>query len=123
MASQAPGAEFLERRLARATAVPPAARSPEVAAFVEAMQLLREACELLPLNADGSPALPNTPANQRKVGGRLVGPVVTLCCLLTDHCFALFSSSSPRPPCSHTPNISPTSLLAGAAGLGQACSC
>ena len=41
MASQPPGAEFLERRLARATAVPPTERSPEVAAFVESVQLLR----------------------------------------------------------------------------------
>ena len=45
MASQAPGAEFLERRLARATAVPPAERSPQVPAFVEAnlLQALKEA--------------------------------------------------------------------------------
>jgi hypothetical protein len=75
MASHIPGAEFLERRLARATTVPRAERNPEVAAFVEAMQLLREARELLPLNADGSPALPNTPATRRKVGGQQVGPV------------------------------------------------
>ena len=69
MASQAPGAEFLERRLARATAVPPAERSPDVAAFVESAQLLREARELLPLNADGEAALPDTPETRRKVGG------------------------------------------------------
>ena len=68
MASQAAGAEFLERRLARATAVPPAERSPEVAAFVELMQLLREVAQLLPLTPDGCPALPDTPATRRKVG-------------------------------------------------------
>jgi hypothetical protein len=67
MASQAPGAEFLERRLARATAVPPAERSPEVAAFVESVQLLREARELLPLTNAGKPALPVTPAMWHKV--------------------------------------------------------
>ena len=60
MASQAPGAEFLERRLARATAVPPAERSPEVAAFVESVQLL-------PLTNAGKPALPVTPAMWHKV--------------------------------------------------------
>jgi hypothetical protein len=68
MATQTPGAEFLERRLARATAVPPAERSPEVAAFVKSMQLLCEARELLPLTEDGRPALPDTPATGRKVG-------------------------------------------------------
>jgi hypothetical protein len=68
MASQAAGAEFLERRLARATAVPPTERSPEVAAFVEAMQLLRDARELLPLTSDGEAALPSGPATLRQVG-------------------------------------------------------
>jgi hypothetical protein len=67
MASQAPGAQFLERRLARATAVPPAERSPEVAAFVEAMQLLRKARELLPLTANGKAALPDTMETRLKV--------------------------------------------------------
>ena len=65
--SQAPGAEFLERRLARAAAVPPADRSPEVAAFVESVQLVREVCELLPLTDAGEPALPDAPATWRKV--------------------------------------------------------
>ena len=68
MASPLPGAEFLERRLARATAVPPAERSPEVAAFVESVQLMRAAAQLLPLTPDGRPALPDTPATRRKVG-------------------------------------------------------
>ena len=40
MAPQPPRTEFLERRLARATAVPPAERSPDVAAFVESVQQL-----------------------------------------------------------------------------------
>ena len=71
MASQEPGAEFLETRLGRATAVPPGERSPDVRAFVESMQLLREARELLPLTADGNAALPNTPETHRRVGGQL----------------------------------------------------
>ena len=64
--SQAPGAEFLERRLVRAPQrchwhpVTPVARSLEVAAFVESVQLLREACELLPLTNAREPALPAT---------------------------------------------------------------
>ena len=56
--------------LQRAQAVPPAQRSPEVAAFVEAMQLGEEACALLPLVRVPSapaavlvrPALPATEA-------------------------------------------------------------
>ena len=68
MTAQAPGREFLERRLARATAVPPEERSPEVVAVVESVQLLREACELLPLTPAGRPALPDTAAPRRKVG-------------------------------------------------------
>jgi hypothetical protein len=68
MAFQPPGAEFLKRRLARATAVPPAERSPEVAAFVESVQLLREACKLLPLTPHGDAALPDAPATRRQVG-------------------------------------------------------
>jgi hypothetical protein len=66
MAPQPPGSEFLERRLARATAVPPAERSPEVGAFVEAMQLLLEARELLPVPKDQE-APPNTPKTRRQV--------------------------------------------------------
>lgn len=46
----APGAEFLRRRLARAEAIPPAERPPEVAAYVAAAALQRDACRLL---ADG----------------------------------------------------------------------
>ena len=42
MAPQPPGTEFLERRRARATAVPPAERSPDVAAFVESTQQLQD---------------------------------------------------------------------------------
>jgi len=65
---QAPGAEFLLHRLARAEAVPPAERSPEVAAFLEIVHLLREVRHLLPLTSDGQPALPpNTPAAQQQV--------------------------------------------------------
>jgi hypothetical protein len=46
--------------------VPPAERGPEVAAFVESVQLMREACELLPLAANGRPALPAGAAFQRQ---------------------------------------------------------
>ena len=76
--SQAPGAEFLERRMRHATAVTavrpaePAERSPEVAAFVESVQLGREVCELLPLTDAGEPALPDTPATWRKVDWHLL---------------------------------------------------
>jgi hypothetical protein len=68
MTPQPPGTEFLERRLARATAVPPAERSPDVAAFVESVQLLREVEQLLPLTPDGRPALPDTAATRHTVG-------------------------------------------------------
>ena len=69
-----PGEEFLLARLQRAQAMPPAQRSPEVAAFVEAMQLNEEACALLPLErAPGTdelrlrPALPATEATTHRV--------------------------------------------------------
>lgn len=52
-----PGAEYFAARLRRATAVPLAERSPEVAAFVESVQLCSEICELLPLAPSGRPAL------------------------------------------------------------------
>ena len=68
MAFQPPGAEFLKRRLARATAVPPAERSANVAAFVESMQLMLDNPELLPLNSEGTAALPDTPDRRSKVG-------------------------------------------------------
>ena len=62
-------------RLQRAQAVPPAQRTPEVAAFVEAMQLDEEVCELLPLrlapsDADGinfQSALPADEATAQRV--------------------------------------------------------
>ena len=73
MASQVPGAEFLERRLARARAVPPAERSPEVAGFVETVELLLEARELLPLTSGGKAALPFSPAMQQKVCTGVLG--------------------------------------------------
>ena len=77
MASQAAGAEFLERRLRAAPLWRAPERSPEVAAFVEWMQ----ACELLPLTAAGTPALPMTPATQRQVGGQTAAD----CCRLPEH--------------------------------------
>ncbi|KAL4451946.1 hypothetical protein ABPG75_007608 [Micractinium tetrahymenae] len=63
------GAAIFEGRLQRALAIPPAERPPDVAAFVESAQLLREAAAALPLAADGrTPALqPDSPASQRQV--------------------------------------------------------
>jgi len=62
------GAELLPLRLARAQAVPPAERTPEVAAFVETVQLLREGCQMLPLTPDGRAALPlDSPTTQQQV--------------------------------------------------------
>ena len=66
MTEQPAGSAFFERRLARAKAVPPADRTPEVAAFVASDELFREVCQLLPLAASGQPALaPGPPARQR----------------------------------------------------------
>ncbi len=71
MAEQ-PGAAFLRRRLARAQAVPPAERSPEVQAFITSLELGRQACELLPLelgSGEARPALPlGDPATTRRCG-------------------------------------------------------
>ncbi|KAL4440137.1 hypothetical protein ABPG75_003138 [Micractinium tetrahymenae] len=53
---EVPGEQFLKRRLARATALPPDQRSPEVAAFIAIMQLPEQAAALLPLRPDGSAA-------------------------------------------------------------------
>lgn len=50
-----PGAEFLEQRLRRAAAIPPAERSPEVAGLLEGAQLEREAWELIPVDSSGTP--------------------------------------------------------------------
>ncbi|KAL4440175.1 hypothetical protein ABPG75_003176 [Micractinium tetrahymenae] len=58
MQQELPGEEFLRRRLARAAAIPPDQRSPEVSAFVAAMQLPDQVATLLPLRADGTAALP-----------------------------------------------------------------
>ena len=44
-------------RLERATAVPKAERSPDVAAFVESVQLLRDVAQMLPLDRQGRPTL------------------------------------------------------------------
>jgi hypothetical protein len=48
--------------------VPPAERSPEVAAFVESVQLMLDIAELLPLMPDGNPVLPDTPATRQQAG-------------------------------------------------------
>lgn len=66
-AQEAPGSAFLRRRIERASAVPPAERSPEVAAFVESARLAREACKLLPLTAAGRPALQAGATSQRQL--------------------------------------------------------
>lgn len=52
-AMTAPGAQFFERRLQRARAVPEAERTPEVRAFLEGVRLLQDATDLLPLNTSG----------------------------------------------------------------------
>ena len=66
-----PGEEFLRVRLQRALAVPPDQRTPEVAAFVEVMQLEEQVCELLPLVKRGSrepqPALPECEETAERV--------------------------------------------------------
>ncbi len=63
---QAAGAEFFRRRLQRATAIPPEQRDPAVHAFATSVQLMEAADELLPLTADGQPALPpHTRAGQQ----------------------------------------------------------
>lgn len=62
-----PGVAFLLRRLERAAAVPPAERSPEVPALVESAQLLRDACQLLPMTGNGRAALPAGLASQRRL--------------------------------------------------------
>jgi len=56
--TQPAGAEFFRRRLQRAAAIPPEQRDPAVHAFVTSVQLMRAADALLPLTADGQPALP-----------------------------------------------------------------
>ena len=65
MAAEAPGAAFLQRRLARAQAVPPAERSPEVQAFITSVELGRQICELLPLRAAAATRRPPRPAAPR----------------------------------------------------------
>ena len=68
-----PGAAYLEARLRRASALPAAERSPEVAAFLETAQLCRKVCELLPLahsasagRADTGGALAASPQPRRQ---------------------------------------------------------
>ena len=123
MAGPEPGAEFLQRRLARATAVPPAERSPQVAAFVESMQLLREARELLPLMPAGTPALPDSRATRHKVmrAGLLLQPPSALCMLpFRPACLASRLPSPVNPPC---PPATPLCPCADAAGPAQVCPC
>ena len=78
-----PGREFLLARLQRAQAVPAAQRTPEVAAFVEAMQLEEEACALLPLvrpppgSAAGAP--PATEATAQRLAILLMIRMMYVC--------------------------------------------
>ena len=80
-----PGRDFLLARLHRAQAVPPAQRTPEVAAFVEAMQLDEEACALLPLMVDADdrpqPALPADEATAQRVllASLKIGRMIYVC--------------------------------------------
>jgi hypothetical protein len=66
------GAEFLERRWRRTSRVPASERSPDVAAFVEAYQLMQQAYAMLPIDQDGQPALPDTPAAQQQMLSAMV---------------------------------------------------
>ncbi|PRW56784.1 transcription factor bHLH48 isoform X1 [Chlorella sorokiniana] len=60
------GAEFFRRRLQRAMAIPPEQCDPAVHSFVTSVQLMQAADALLPLTADGEPALtPDTLAGQQ----------------------------------------------------------
>ena len=72
MAAELPGAAFLQRRLARAQALPPGEHSPEVQAFITSVELGRQIAELLPLADDGRrAALPLAelePATTRRCG-------------------------------------------------------
>ncbi|KAL4425427.1 hypothetical protein ABPG75_009443 [Micractinium tetrahymenae] len=61
------GAEFFLQRLQRAQAIPPAERGPDVAAFVESVVLLCRIGQLLPLDAAGAPALPDSSATRRRL--------------------------------------------------------
>ena len=80
MAAELPGAAFLQRRLARAQAVPPAERSPDVQAFITSVQLGEEACQLLPLTRGGQAALPlRNPSTARRQGLWL--PCTRLSCI------------------------------------------
>lgn len=126
-----PGSGFLERRLARATAVPPAARTPEVAAFVKSAQLVREACELLPLTTAGEPALPNTLATWHKVRWALLAlrPQPAACrflgvCgrFLLPLGWSQIALSRPLHPCPHPLRLSPP-YLAGIKHPPAACRC
>ena len=83
MAAPTPGAEFLQRRLARAQAVPPAERSPDVQAFLTSVQLCQEICELLPIRPDGQAALPSArrdPATARRQVGSTAAIIVVENC-------------------------------------------
>ena len=61
------GSEFRSQRLRQTQSVAPAARPPEVAAFVDSHRLLRQACKLLPLTAREEPALPHGAAARQAV--------------------------------------------------------
>ena len=70
MTTELPGAAYLQRRLARAQAVPPAERSPDVQAFITSVELGERICELQPLTRGGPAALPlRNPATARKQAG------------------------------------------------------
>lgn len=73
--TQAPGAAFLQRRLERARALPPAERSADVQAFLTSVQLGQEVCELLPLRASGA----GRARTQQAVHGAQASLVLLLC--------------------------------------------
>lgn len=55
--SEPAGLEHLERRLHRCEALPAEQRSPEASAFLQAVQLLQQVPDLLPLDPQGQPVL------------------------------------------------------------------
>ncbi|KAL4438730.1 hypothetical protein ABPG77_006334 [Micractinium sp. CCAP 211/92] len=85
--------EFLRRRLERAAALPPEQRSAEVTAFLDAAQLPEQVASLLPLQPDGTPALPlhSTDTRQRVLlAGLKYFQVHTQC---PQHVVGLFGTS------------------------------
>ncbi|KAL4449507.1 hypothetical protein ABPG77_007151 [Micractinium sp. CCAP 211/92] len=72
--SEPAGLEHLERKLRRCEALPLEERSPEASAFLQAVQLLQQIPDLLPLDAEGRPA-PAPPLHQQALAFALAAAV------------------------------------------------